>query len=204
LAIRPPAEQMSGWQHSVEETKGLRISLLWLLLGGAVAILLGALTAAALRGDVDVVVSKRAIPPFTKVAAADLEQRSVGGAGFGGSATKVADLAGKFTTEAVEAGARLEASDVLTLPGGRAPRFRFQIHPERAEALGFEPGEEVRLWFSPTEEGDGTARICARLLAVPDTDSAAEQTYIVAVGAKQARVLVAHLGRSRLLLSRPG
>jgi hypothetical protein len=127
----------------------------------------------------------------------------VGGEGFRGSETSVAELEGSYSTAAVSAGEPIESSDVLALTAGGVGVLRFQIQPDRVEALGLEPGEQVRLWFSPGNEGGKPAAICARLLAAPESDSASEQTYVISVGVAQAHTLVAHLGRSRLLLSRP-
>lgn len=181
-----------------------RLSLLWLLLGlvGLIALVAGIAT--EVRGSVDVVVAKRAIPPFTKLTPADLESDSVSSEGFAGSGASLEDLEGSYTTTAIAAGKRIESSDVLALPAGGAGRLRFQIQPNRVEALGLKPGEKVRLWFSPSDEGGEEAAICARLLAVPKSDSVAEQNYVIGVATAQAHTLVAHLGRSRLLLTRPG
>lgn len=195
---------MKPWEHRATLGTGPRFSLLWPLLGVVVLIALSAVIATELRGSTGVVVAKHAIPPFTRLTPADLEAASVGSEGFAGSGASVAELEGKYTTGAIAGGERIEASDVLALRAGGAGRLRFQIQPDRTEALDLEPGELVRLWFSPSDEGGKPAAICALLLAVPDSDSAAEQTYVVGIGTAQAHTLIAHLGRSRLLLSRPG
>jgi len=179
------------------------MSLLWLVLALVVAISLVALAATYLRGEVDIVVAKNPIPPFTEIETEDLETDSVAREGFDGSATRPADLAGKLTAVPVAAGERVERSDVLALPDPPG-RFRFEIRPDASDALHLEPGEEVRLWLSPTDDAGRSAVICARLLAIPKSDSPEEQSYVVAVEARQARTLVERLGRSRLLLSRPG
>ena len=178
------------------------MSLLWPLLAVVVAIAVIALAATGLRGQVDVVVAKHPIRPFTEIEASDLETDSVAKEGFDGSATSIADVAGKLTTGAVAAGDRIEGSDVLALPDP-AGKFRFQVESDASDALRLEPGEEVRLWLSPTDAAGRATVICARLLAVPDSGSAGDATYVVAVGAQQARVLAERLGRSRVLLTRP-
>ncbi|MFL5897493.1 MAG: SAF domain-containing protein [Solirubrobacterales bacterium] len=196
---------MKPWEHNVHlEADGSRLSLLWPLLAGVLAICLIALAAAAMRGSVSVVVARHSIQPFSRIKATDLKVSSVRAEGFQGSETSVHDLKGKLTTAGVASGERIEQADLLAVPAGGAGKLRFQVQPDHADALDLEPGETVRLWFSPTGKGGRGVGICALLLAVPDADSPSEQTYVVAVGRKQGQVLVTHLGRSRLLLSRPG
>ncbi|HWC09297.1 MAG TPA: hypothetical protein VG458_09615, partial [Solirubrobacterales bacterium] len=78
---------------------------------------------------------------------------------------------------------------------------RLELRPERASALGIEAGESVELRLSPTGRAGEPIVVTGVLLAIPDAEDGAEQTYVVAFTRPAAKRLMGSLGRAVLLLS---
>ena len=192
---------MSYQDHEVQTEGGMEFSLLAPVVTVITLIAIAAAGVFFLRGKVDVVVTSRAIPPFTRMTAEDFspESRYSQGHELGGSS--VGDFIGKYSSEELAEGQEVDPAAVFDATEGIGA-VRFQLRPDRVEALDLVPGDRVRLWLSPTDEKGRPLALCARLLQIPESESAEEQTYVVGLSRRNAKRLVTRLGRSRLLMAR--
>lgn len=187
--------------HHVDEEDGRSLSLFVVVLGAVVLIALGAVAASLVRGKAQIVVLSRDLPAFSRLSSADLTTKSVASEGRPDSTADVTALVGKYTGKPLSKGQEITSEDVIEGGAHGLGAVRFQLHPDQVDALGLTPGDEIRLWLAPSEERGKGIAICARLLAIPHADSAAEQTYVVGVSRVNAHRLIGRLGRSRLLVT---
>lgn len=190
--------------YSAEAESGSSSSFLFIFLGVVALIVVAALFVADCRGEGKVVVAKREIPAFSRLGEDDLKTVSVDEQGREVGSDTVDDLVGKYTREPLAEGDELDGEDVFEGGPRGIGTVRLQLHPDQADALEFTAGGEVRLWLSPEEETGAGLVIGARLLEMPEVDSPADQTYVVGLSKRNAHRLVDRLGRSRLLIARPG
>jgi SAF domain len=190
--------------YSVEAESGPSRSFFLTLVGVVGVIVVAALLVSHIRGEGEVVVAKREIPAFSRLDEDDLRTVSVDKQGREVSSATADELVDKYTREALAEGQELDGEDVIDGGPHGIGAVRIQLHPDQADALDLTAGEEVRLWLSPGEEAGVGLIISARLLEIPEVDSPADQTYVVGLSKRDAYRLIDRLGRSRLLITRPG
>jgi hypothetical protein len=181
----------------VGQVKG-GFSLMAVVLCLAALICIVALIAHYQRDEVKVTVAAREIPAFRRIDKSDLTtvSRRQGDAG-----PSVASLVGTLSMRALPAGEAVSSNDVIHLGEDRIGPVRFQLQPDRADALQLSPGDPVRLWLSPTDDAGAPLVLTGRLLQVPDAGADDQQTYVVGMTRGAAKKLVARLGRSQLLVT---
>ncbi len=145
---------MSDDVRSVTDPEKPRIPILaWSVMAVVVIALAGGIVATTRsHHDIQVAVTKRALPAYHRIGDKDLEVASVSSGRLPeGGALGAANLLGRVTREAIAEGEPIGADSVTSKVSRSAfAGVTVELKPARSSAIGVKPGDQVELRLAPT------------------------------------------------------